>query len=203
VNIAGGHKTGHYLDQRENRLRASEFSQGRDILDCFCYTGAFSIYSLAKGANSVALVDSSKPALAMARENILLNNLSIDKTKFVEADTFEYLRHLLADGKTYDLIILDPPKFAASKTHIQKAMAAYKDINMTAMRILKPGGTLVTFSCSGAISSESLQIALFWASTDANRFVQIIDRLGQASDHPVLLSFPESEYLKGFICKVL
>ena len=203
ANIAGGHKTGHYLDQRENRLIAADLAPGLNILDCFCYTGAFSIYALAKGANSVTMVDSSKPALTIAHENIFLNNLLIDKAQFVEADTFEYLRQVLAAGKTYDLIILDPPKFAASKTHLKKAMAAYKDINMLAMRILKRNGTLITFSCSGAVSAESLKIALFWAATDANRFVQIIERLGQGSDHPVLLSFPESEYLTGFICRVL
>jgi 23S rRNA (cytosine1962-C5)-methyltransferase len=203
IDIAGGHKTGHYLDQRENRFVVGEQASGLDVLDCFCYTGAFSIYALAGGAKSATMLDSSNTALKLAQDNIDSNNLPIDKAKFVEADVFEYLRELSRGDQTYDMIILDPPKFAATKTHLKKALAAYKDINMQAMKILRPGGILVSFSCSGAVSAESLKIALFWAATDANRSAQIIQKLGQTSDHPILLSFPESEYLKGYICKVI
>lgn len=203
VDIAGGHKTGHYLDQRENRLSVGKFAKNLDILDCFCYSGGFSIYALAGGANSVTLVDSSNTALNMARLNSELNGQSAKKTNFVEADIFEYLRKIAQSGKMYDMVILDPPKFAASKAHLKKALSAYKDINMYAMKIIKPGGLLVSFSCSGIVSAESLKVALFWAATDAGRPVQIIGKLGQPSDHPILLSFPESEYLKGYICRVL
>lgn len=203
IDIAGGHKTGHYLDQRENRLAIRKYATNIDILDCFCYTGGFSINALASGANSVTLVDSSKAALNMAQANIKLNGLLDDKVRFIESDVFEFLRKTEQSGRLYDMIILDPPKFAASKTHLKKALSAYKDINMRAIRIIKPGGLLVSFSCSGIVSAESLKIALFWASIDAGKSVQIIEKLGQPSDHPILLSFPESEYLKGYICKVL
>jgi 23S rRNA (cytosine1962-C5)-methyltransferase len=203
IDIAGGHKTGHYLDQRDNRLIIGKFGAGLDILDCFCYTGGFSISALANGANSATLVDSSNAALDLARANIELNRLSSSKAQFIEADIFEHLRKTVQSGKSYDMIILDPPKFAASKAHLKKALSAYKDINMQAIKILKPGGVLVSFSCSGIVSAESLKVTLFWAATDANRPVQIIEKLGQPSDHPILLSFPESEYLKGFICRVL
>jgi 23S rRNA (cytosine1962-C5)-methyltransferase len=203
IDIAGGHKTGHYLDQRENRRAIRKYTTNIDVLDCFCYTGGFSINALAGGANSVTLVDSSKAALNMAQTNIELNGLLDDKVQFIESDVFEFLRKADQSGKSYDMIILDPPKFAASKAHLKKALSAYKDINMRAIRILKPGGLLVSFSCSGIVSAESLKIALFWASTDAGKSVQIIQKLGQPSDHPILLSFPESEYLKGYICRVL
>jgi 23S rRNA (cytosine1962-C5)-methyltransferase len=203
IDIVGGHKTGHYLDQRENRFEAGKLAAKLDILDCFCYTGAFSVYSLANNAKSVTLLDSSNAALNLAKENINSNRLPIEKARFIEADVFEYLRKLSHGGQTYDMIILDPPKFAASKAHLKKALSAYKDINMQAIKLLRPGGILVSFSCSGAVSAESLKIALFWAATDTNRSVQIIKTLGQASDHPILLSFPESEYLKGYICKAL
>lgn len=203
IDIAGGHKTGHYLDQRENRFKIRNYGAGLDILDCFCYTGGFSINALTNRADSVTLVDSSNVALNMARANLELNGLLDNRTKFIESDVFEFLRKTAQSEKTYDMVILDPPKFAASKAHLKKALSAYKDINMYAIRVLKPGGLLVSFSCSGIVTAESLKIAIFWASIDANRPVQVIERLSQPSDHPILLSFPESEYLKGFICRVL
>jgi 23S rRNA (cytosine1962-C5)-methyltransferase len=203
VDIVGGHKTGHYLDQRENRLAVGKFAAGLDILDCFCYTGAFSIYALANEANSVTLLDSSKAALSLAENNFNLNNLSVEKMRFIEADVFEASRRMAQDSRKFDMIILDPTKFASSKTHLNKALAGYKDINMQAIKLLKPGGILVSFSCSGAVSPESLKIALFWAATDTGKMAQMMEKLGQPSDHPILLSFPESEYLKGYICKIL
>jgi 23S rRNA (cytosine1962-C5)-methyltransferase len=203
IDIAGGHKTGHYLDQRENRLKIRHYSAGLDILDCFCYTGGFSINALTGGANSVTLVDSSKAALNMAQANIELNGLPGDKARFVESDVFDFLRESAKSGKLYDMVILDPPKFASSKAHLKKALSAYKDINMYALKVLKPGGILVSYSCSGIVSAEALKVALFWASIDADKPVQIIEKLCQTLDHPILLSFPESEYLKGYICKVL
>jgi len=196
IDIAGGHKTGHYLDQRENRLAIRKYTANIDILDCFCYTGGFSVNALTGGANSVTLVDSSKTALNMAQVNIELNGLLDDKVRFIESDVFEFLRKTDQSEKSYDMIILDPPKFAASKAHLKKALSAYKDINMHAIKI-------VSFSCSGIVTAESLKIALFWASTDAGKPVQIVEKLSQPSDHPILLSFPESEYLKGYICKVV
>jgi 23S rRNA (cytosine1962-C5)-methyltransferase len=191
------------LDQRENRLKIRHYSAGLDILDCFCYTGGFSINALTGGANSVTLVDSSKAALNMAQANIELNGLPGDKARFVESDVFDFLRESAKSGKLYDMVILDPPKFASSKAHLKKALSAYKDINMYALKVLKPGGILVSYSCSGIVSAEALKVALFWASIDADKPVQIIEKLCQTLDHPILLSFPESEYLKGYICKVL
>lgn len=201
IDIAGGHKTGHYLDQRENRLVIRKYAANLDILDCFCYTGGFSINALAGNANSVTLVDSSKAALNIARVNLEQNSQVDNKAQFIESDVFDFLRKTAQSGKLFDMIILDPPKFAASKAHLKKALSAYKDINMFAIKLLKPGGLLISFSCSGIVTAESLKVVLFWASTDTNRPIQIIEKLGQPPDHPILLSFPESEYLKGYICR--
>lgn len=203
VDIAGGQKTAFYIDQRENRKIVSSFAAGRDILDCFCYSGAFSIYALSVGARSATLVDSSAHGLAIAKENLNLNGLDGKNHEIIEDDVFRALRRFRGTGRAFDMVILDPPKFAPNKASLKKALLAYKDINMLGMQLLRPGGFLATFSCSGAVDSQTLQTVLFWAGEDAGRRVQIIHSLSQASDHPRLVTFPESEYLKGFICRVL
>lgn len=200
VNIKDGHKTGFYLDQRDNRRVVAELAAGRDVLNIFAYTGAFTVAALTGEARSVTTVDSSGPALQMARLNLETNNLPYDG--LVEADAFKLLRHYRDTAQSFDLIILDPPKFANTSAQVTRAARAYKDLNWLACRLLRPGGALVTFSCSGAISEDLFQKILFGAALDAARDVQIVRRLGQASDHPVLLSFPEAAYLKGFVCRV-
>ncbi len=202
VNIKSGQKTGFYLDQRDNRQAAAEFANGRDILDCFCHSGAFSVYALANGAKSATLLDSSAASLAIANENIKLNKLD-QPVEYICGDVFNTLRQMKDDGRKFDMIILDPPKFAPTKNDLKKALSAYKDINMSAMNILNPNGILATFSCSGAVDSQTLQTVLFWASTDAGKEIQVIRKLSQGIDHPVRVSFPESEYLKGYICRVM
>jgi 23S rRNA (cytosine1962-C5)-methyltransferase len=203
VDIKSGQKSGFYLDQRDNRAAVSKFAAGLYILDCFSYSGGFSVYALGSGAKSATLVDSSKQSLELAFENIKLNRLEGPDVQTVAGDVFEVLRIFRDEGKTFDMIILDPPKFAPSKADLKKALLGYKDINLSAMRLLRPGGILATFSCSGAVNPQTLQTVLFWAATDANRSVQILQSLSQGIDHPRLVTFPESEYLKGFICRVI
>ena len=203
IDIKNGQKTGFYLDQRDNRQAISSFANGLDILDCFSYSGGFSVYSLASGAKSVTLIDSSAQCLELAQENLKLNDLEMTRATFIEGDVFKILREFRDNGKRFDMVILDPPKFAPRKSDLKKAMAGYKDINMLALNILKPAGILATFSCSGAVDPQSLQVALFWAATDSRREIQIIKTLSQGLDHPRRVSFPESEYLKGFVCRVI
>lgn len=202
VDFTGGQKTGFYLDQRGNRRHVAAFASGCRVLDAFAYTGAFAINALAQGAQSATIVDSSAVALRMAEENIARNDIDTSKVEFVQADVFELLRTYRTEGRRYDMVVLDPPKFALSRHQLDKAMRGYKDVNMLAMQLLEPGGILATFSCSGAVNIESFTLAVSWASTDAGRNVQILRRLSQGIDHPVLVSFPESEYLKGMICRV-
>jgi len=202
IDIIGGQKTGFYLDQRGNRLKTTGSASDLDILDCFCHTGAFSVYALSAKAKSVTMVDSSADCLELARQNIELNNLDIEKTSFVKGDVFEILRKYRDTNQRFDMIILDPPKFAKSKSHLKKALSGYKDINMLAMANLKPGGLLATFSCSGAVSSETLKTVLFWAAVDTGKQAQIIDEFHQGSDHPRLATFPEADYLGGFLCRI-
>lgn len=199
VDIINGHKTGFYLDQRDNRFIVRRFSNGLKVLDCFSYTGGFAINAMLGQAKSVTLIDSSSQALSMARENILLNNLSLNNVTIVEHDVFKYLRFLRDSATSFDLVILDPPKFASTTAHIERAARGYKDINLLALKILKPGGILVTFSCSGGISEELFQKIIAGAALDANVEAVIIQRLHQAPDHPVALNFPEGAYLKGFV----
>lgn len=202
LDIRSGQKSGLYLDQRENREIVASHADGRDLLDCFCYSGGFAIHALARNARSATLLDSSGPALAQAKANIGLNGIDEGRATFIESDVFKTLREFRAEGRRFDLVILDPPKFAPSKADLKKALSAYKDINMQALSILNPNGILATFSCSGAVDSQTLQTALFWAATDIGRQAQIIKVLSQAPDHPRLVTFPESEYLKGFLCRV-
>ncbi|MDH7490633.1 MAG: class I SAM-dependent methyltransferase [Anaerolineae bacterium] len=203
VDIKRGQKTGFYLDQRENRRRVAQYATDRDMLNCFCYTGGFSVYAGAAGALRIVNVDTSRDALALARRNMALNGLAVADDEYVEGDVFQVLRAYRDQGRTFDLVVLDPPKFAVSQAQVQAATRGYKDINLLAMQILRPGGILATFSCSGLVSPDLFQKVVFGASVDAGRDVQILEKLTQASDHPILLSFPESEYLKGFICRVI
>jgi 23S rRNA (cytosine1962-C5)-methyltransferase len=204
VDIQGGHKTGFYLDQRENRRLVRELSAGRSVLNCFCYTGGFSLQALAGGAASVLSIDSSGPALESARRNLALNpQLPADRAGWRDADVFEELRVLKKSGARFDLIVLDPPKFAPSAAHAGRAARAYKDINLLGFRLLKPGGLLMTYSCSGGIGQELFQKIVAGAAADAGADARILRRLGAAADHPVALAFPEGEYLKGLLCQVV
>jgi len=202
VDVKRGHKTGFYLDQRENRLRVKGFALGKEVLDAFSYTGAFGVYALSGGAKRVVHVDSSKDALEMAKANVELNGFPVRDENFVEGDVFEVLRKWRQEGRLFDLIILDPPKFAHSKEQVDDAVRGYKDINLMAMGLLRPGGILFTFSCSGLVPPELFQKAVFWAALDAGREVQVIGKMSQARDHPFSLNFPEGEYLKGLILRV-
>ena len=202
VDIKQGQKTGFYLDQRENRQKLARYCRGKTVLNCFAYTGAFAVYAAGAGAKKVVNVESSAEALQLAQRNMALNGFDGRDDEYVEGDVFQVLRQYRAEGRSFDLIVLDPPKFAYSQSQVQAACRGYKDINLLAMQMLRPGGILFTFSCSGLISPELFQKVLFGASVDAGRGVQIIEKLTQGFDHPILLSFPESEYLKGFICRV-
>jgi len=199
VDVATGHKTGFYLDQRDNRKRVGELSQGRDVLNCFCYTGGFTLNALAGGAASVLSVDSSASALAQAQDNLRLNELDAARAEWQEADVFKYLRILRDQGRSFDLIVLDPPKFAPTAAFAEKASRGYKDINLLALKLLRPGGLLASFSCSGGISAELFQKILAGAALDAGVDASIIGHFAAAADHPVLLSFPEGDYLKGLL----
>ncbi len=203
VDVKRGHKTGWYLDQRDNRRKMQAYYKDAEVLNLFSFTGGFSVAALVAGAKSVAAVDSSADALALARENYRLNGLAVNDQDFIEADVFSYLRKLRAEHRSFDVIIADPPKLAQSQSQLEKATRAYKDLNRISMQLLKPGGTLITFSCSGLVSPDLFQKINFGASLDAGRDVQIVEKLSQAGDHPILLSFPESEYLKGLVCRVI
>ena len=200
VDIQHGHKTGFYLDQRHNRHRVGEFAKDRDVLNCFCYTGGFSIHVLANGAKSVLSVDSSADALALLEENIALNNLPADRHTSLEGDVFQLLRKFRDENRSFDMIILDPPKFAPTAAHAEKASRAYKDINLLAFKLLRHGGMLFTYSCSGGIDAALFQKIVASAALDAGTDATIIEHLSQGSDHPVSLHFPEGAYLKGLVC---
>ncbi|MBT0961836.1 class I SAM-dependent rRNA methyltransferase [Denitromonas iodatirespirans] len=203
VDVVGGHKTGFYLDQRDNRRLTGELAAGRRVLNCFCYTGGFSLQALAGGATSALSIDSSGPALATAAANLALNpQLDASRAEWREADVFAALRELRDAGERFDMIILDPPKFAPSAAHADRAARAYKDINMLGFRLLNPGGLLMTYSCSGGIGIELFHKIIAGAAADAGVDGRILHRLSAAPDHPVGLSVPEGEYLKGLTCQV-
>jgi 23S rRNA (cytosine1962-C5)-methyltransferase len=203
VDIAGGHKTGFYLDQRDNRALLGQLAAGREVLNCFCYTGGFSLQALAGGAASVFSIDSSGPALAEAQTSLALNpRLPGERAEWREADVFLALRDFRKRGRLFDLIVLDPPKFAPSSAHAERAARAYKDINMLGFRLLRPGGLLMTYSCSGGIGPELFQKIIAGAALDAGRDARIVRRLAASADHPVALNFPEGEYLKGLLVQV-
>jgi 23S rRNA (cytosine1962-C5)-methyltransferase len=199
VDVEAGQKTGFFLDQRDNRQRIRALAEGRDVLDAFCYTGGFSIAALAGGAKHVTAVESSGPALEMAKENLNANSMDLSKISFEQADVFAYQRLLRDRGSSFGLVILDPPKFAPTAAQVKNAARAYKDINLMALKLLKPGGLLATFSCSGGVSAELFQSIVAGAASDAGVDARVIERFGAGADHPVALGFPEGEYLKGLL----
>ena len=201
VDVIRGHKTGFYLDQRTNRQLVREAAAGREVLNCFAYTGAFTVYALAGGANLVVSIESSNEAISMAQENVSLNDLPTEKTEWIEGDVFRELRTLRDQALSFDLIILDPPKFAATASQAEKAARGYKDINLLALKLLRSGGLLFTFSCSGGVSAELFEKIVAGAALDAGAEAQIIGRMSQGADHPVALNFPEGEYLKGLVIR--
>ncbi|BCX02551.1 MAG: 23S rRNA methyltransferase [Candidatus Roseilinea sp.] len=204
VNLAGGQKTGFYLDQRDNRARVAAYCKGAAVLNAFSYTGAFGLHALAGGAARVVNVDSSGEALSLAERNLALNGgvRAGQRYECVEADVFDYLRALRNSDERFDVVILDPPKFAHHTGQIERASRAYKDLNRVGLSVIRPGGILATFSCSGVVDAALFQKIVFSAALEAGREARVIERLTQASDHPVLLSFPEAEYLKGLICRI-
>jgi 23S rRNA (cytosine1962-C5)-methyltransferase len=202
VDVKMGHKTGFYLDQRENRQKATRYLANRDVLNAFAYTGAFAVYAASAGARRITNVESSERLLQMAERNMRRNGFGDREDVYAAADVFEILRSYQSNKWKFDAVILDPPKFAFNKRQIEKATRGYKDINLSGMNLVKRGGVLITFSCSGTVSADLFQKVLFGAAVDAGRHVQIIERLSQGFDHPILLTYPESEYLKGFVCRV-
>ncbi|HMK13641.1 MAG TPA: class I SAM-dependent rRNA methyltransferase [Burkholderiales bacterium] len=202
VDVRSGQKTGFYLDQRVNRARVGELARDKEVLDCFCHSGGFALHALANGAKSVFSVDSSEEALQLAKENLDLNGLPEDKATWRKGDVFEALRGLRDEAKHFDLIILDPPKFAPTAAFARKAARGYKDINLLAFKLLRPGGLLATFSCSGGISAELFQKIIAGGALDAGVDAQIVEFFAAAPDHPVALNFPESAYLKGLLCRI-
>ncbi len=204
VDLLGGQKTGFYLDQRDNRKALSEYvTEGCSVLDCFSYTGGFSVYAAEAGAKSLTLVDESQGALDAATANFEINGLSRSGMEKICGDAFQVLRGFRDRARNFDIVILDPPKFAPTKSNVEKAMRGYKDINLLGMKLVKEGGLLATFSCSSGLRREQFRNILEWAASDARLNLQIIEQLTQPFDHPVSLSFPESEYLKGFLCRVM
>ena len=202
VDVRGGQKTGFYLDQRDNRARVGALARGRRVLNGFCYTGGFTLAALAGGAESVLSVDSSAESLARARAHVELNGFDAARCEFRQGDMFQLLRDLHRAGERFDLIVLDPPKFAPTAASAQRAARGYKDINLNALRLLAPGGLLATFSCSAGVNEDLFQKIVAGAAADAGADAAIVGRFTAAPDHPVALAFPEGAYLKGLLCRV-
>jgi 23S rRNA (cytosine1962-C5)-methyltransferase len=202
IDVRQGHKTAFYLDQRLNPRRVGQLAQGREVLDCFTYTGGFALHAAAGGATAVLAVDASREALANAAENAALNGLSAGKIEWLEGDVFAILRSFRDARRSFDLIVLDPPKFAQTASQAERAARGYKDINLLAFKLLRPGGLLATFSCSGGISDDLFQKIVAGAALDAGVRALILEHLHQAPDHPVALHFPEGAYLKGLVIRV-
>lgn len=200
VELEQGHKTGFYLDQRDNRQRLRALARDSDVLDCFAYTGGFALNALAGGARTVTAIESSSAALARARANAALNGLP--DAQWIEGDVFQCLRQFRDEARQFDVIVLDPPKFAPTSAHTERAARAYKDVNLLAFKLLRPGGALMTFSCSGAISADLFQKIIAGAALDAGASTHVVAWLHAAADHAVALNFPEGEYLKGLLCRV-
>ncbi len=205
VDIVNGHKTGFYLDQRDSRQQSMKYVQDKEVLNCFSYTGGFGLYALKGGAKRVINADVSQPALDNAKQNALINGFDISKKRavFLNADVFKLLREYRDQGTKFDVVVMDPPKFADSKAQLNGACRGYKDINMLAMQIIKPGGTLLTYSCSGLMDQVLFQKIIADAAVDAGREVKFVERFEQAADHPTDSAYPEGFYLKGFACKVI
>jgi 23S rRNA (cytosine1962-C5)-methyltransferase len=202
IDVLHGQKTGFYLDQRDNRKLTGTHAKGRSVLNAFCYTGGFTLAALAGGAADVTSIDSSREALELARANVLRNTrLDASRARWIEADVFAELRKFRDAGRSFDLIVLDPPKFAPTAQHAPRAARAYKDINLWALRLLRPGGLLVTFSCSGGVSADLFQKIVAGAALDARADASIVGKLSASADHPVALTFPEGEYLKGLLVR--
>jgi 23S rRNA (cytosine1962-C5)-methyltransferase len=199
VDVEQGQKTGFFLDQRENRQRVRALAAGREVLDGFCYTGGFAIAALAGGAKRVSAIESSKDAVQIARENLAANPLDASRVEFVQADVFKQLRLLRDKAAKFDLVVLDPPKFAPTAAQAAHAARAYKDINLLALKLLAPAGLLATFSCSGGVDAALFQSIVAGAAVDAGVDAKILERFGAAADHPVALEFPEGDYLKGLL----
>jgi len=202
VDLVAGQKTGFYLDQRDNRQFCMGIAKGKSVLNCFAFTGGFTAYALAGGADSVLSIDSSEDAIDFAKENILLNELPAEKCEWIVGDVFQELRSLRDAGRSFDLVVLDPPKFAPTASQAQRAARGYKDINLFGFKLLNPGGVLMTFSCSGGIDAGFFQKIVADAALDAGVDAQILYHLSQAPDHPTHLAFPEGTYLKGLVCRV-
>jgi 23S rRNA (cytosine1962-C5)-methyltransferase len=200
VRVDTGHKTGFYLDQRANRHLVGRLCAQKDVLNCFCYTGGFSIHAAAAGARAIVSVDTSREALALARDNAARNGFDDGLFEWVEADVFALLRRFRNEGRRFDAVILDPPKFAPTPATAEKAARGYKDINLLAMGLLRQGGILATFSCSGGIDAELFSKIVAGAALDAGADMRTVARLSQGPDHPVSVHFPEGAYLKGLIC---
>jgi 23S rRNA (cytosine1962-C5)-methyltransferase len=203
VSLGAGQKTGFYIDQRSNRAAVASWAAGRRVLDAFCYTGAFSAHAARAGAASLTLLDSSRDALDAAAGNLALNGFASVPVEMRRGNAFVELRRLRDEGRSFDLAVLDPPRLAPTRTQAPKAARAYKDANLLAMKLLSPEGILATFSCSGGVDPAFFREIVRWAAKDAGREVQILQTLGQPPDHPVRLTLPESEYLKGLVCRVL
>jgi 23S rRNA (cytosine1962-C5)-methyltransferase len=201
IDVRHGHKTGAYLDQADNRRIVGSLSNGAEVLNLFSYTGAFSLHAAAGGARRILNVDSSADALALSERSAAENGFS-DRVDHSRADVFDCIRAFRSEGRQFDVVIADPPKFAHSAGQVERAARGYKDLNRIAMDLVRPGGCLVTFSCSGLVSSDLFQKIVWSASMESKREAQIVRRLSQAADHPVSLSFPEGEYLKGFVCRI-
>lgn len=201
VDIRKGHKTGFYLDQRHNRETLADFAQGRSALNCFAYTGGFGIWALKGGAEHVTDVESSFAAIELARRHVEINGLDSGKTDHLQGDVFQVLREFRNSSRRFDLVVLDPPKFVNSRSQMLKGTRGYKDINLLAFKLLKPGGILFTFSCSGLVTPGLFQKIVADAALDAGRDAQILRTLTQSPDHPTSLNFPEGAYLKGLVCR--
>ena len=202
VDVEKGHKTGFYLDQRDNRAALVKYVKGKSVLNCFSYTGTFGLYALRGGANQVTQVDVSQDALDIAKANVELNQLDMSRIDFLKKDVFKLLREYREQGVKFDVIVMDPPKFAESKAQLQGACRGYKDINMIAMQLLNPGGYLLTFSCSGLMEQNLFQKIIADAALDANKDMVFVEKLSQAQDHVIGSAYPEGFYLKGFVCQV-
>ena len=202
TDLMNGQKTGFYLDQRENRALVGNYASGMRVLNAFSYTGAFAVYALKNGAEFVTNLDSVQGALDLAKKNLEVNGFGALDFEMVRGDAFEVLREFLKEGRTFDMVILDPPKFATNQRNLRPATRGYKDINMLGMKLLRPGGFLATFSCSGLVPPDLFQKIVFGAAIDAGRDAQIIEKMSQGCDHPIALTFPQGAYLKGLLLKV-
>lgn len=203
INIIEGQKSGFYCDQRDNRSLTAQYVKGKRVLDCFCYSGGFTLNAFKGGASSIVAVDSSALAIETLNKNIALNDFDAAMFTAIQSDVNKYLRQLGEEGEKFDVIILDPPKYAPSRSALDKAARAYKDLNRRALLLLESGGLLATFSCSAAMDIDTFKQVVAWAALDAGKEIQFIRQFTQPEDHPVRASFPEGEYLKGLLARVV